>query len=74
MKTKEIIKRAHEFTKPFRVTKGKNFRLKDIDPNDTLDFTKEADKARSKEVLATGVWPSLNCRTNSMRRTSGLCC
>ena len=55
MKTKEIIKRAHEFAKPFRVTKGKNFRLKDVDPNDTLDFTKEADKARSKEALATGV-------------------
>ena len=55
MKTKEIIKRAHEFAKPVRVTKGKNFRLKDVDPNDTLDFTKEADKARSKEALATGV-------------------
>ena len=55
MKTKEIIKRANEFAKPFRVTKGKNFRLKDVDPNDTLDFTKEADKARSKEALATGV-------------------
>jgi PPK2 family polyphosphate:nucleotide phosphotransferase len=55
MKTKEIIKRAYEFAKPFRVTKGKNFRLKDVDPDDTLDFTKEADKARSKEALATGV-------------------
>ena len=55
MKTKEIIERAHEFANPFRVTKGKNFRLKDVDPNDTLDFTKEADKARSKEALATGV-------------------
>jgi PPK2 family polyphosphate:nucleotide phosphotransferase len=55
MKTKEIIKRASELTKPFRISKGKNFRLKDVDPNDTLDFTKEADKARSKEELATGV-------------------
>jgi len=55
MKTKEIIKRAHEFATPFRVTKGKNFRLKDVDPDDTLEFTKEADKPRAKEALATGV-------------------
>ena len=55
MKTKEIIKTARELTKPFRITKGKNFRLKDVDPDDTLDFTKEADKARSKEALAMGV-------------------
>src|SRR5262245_59215826 len=54
MKTKEIIKRAQDFAEPFRVTKGKDFRLKDIDPDDTLDFTKE-DKSRAKEVLAMGV-------------------
>jgi len=55
MKTKEIIKTARELVEPFRVTKGKNFRLKDVDPNDTLDFTKEADKTRLKEALATGI-------------------
>jgi PPK2 family polyphosphate:nucleotide phosphotransferase len=55
MKTKEIVRRAQEVARPFRVTKGRNFRLKDVDPNDTLDFTKEADKARSKEALAMGV-------------------
>jgi len=55
MKTKEIIKTARELSKPFRVTKGKNFRLKDVDPDDTLDFTKEADKPRSKEALSRGV-------------------
>jgi len=55
MKTKEIIKTARELANPFRVTKGKNFRLKDVDPNDTLDFTKEADKTRLKEALATGI-------------------
>jgi PPK2 family polyphosphate:nucleotide phosphotransferase len=55
MKTKEIIKRARGFAKPFRVSKGKDFRLKDIDPNDTLDLTKEADKPRAKEALAIGV-------------------
>src|SRR6478736_5385553 len=51
----ETIKKIGRLTDPFRVTKGKNFRLKDVDPDDTLEFTKEADKPRAKEVLATGV-------------------
>ena len=55
MKTKDIIKNASELAAPFRISKGKNFRLKDVDPEDTLDFTKDADKSRSKEVLAAGV-------------------
>src|ERR1700760_1856292 len=55
MKTKEIIKRARELAEPFRISKGKNFRLKDVDPDDTLEFTKEADKQRAKEALAMGV-------------------
>ena len=55
MKTKKIIKTASELAKPFRITKGKNFRLKDVDPDDTLDFTKEADKPKAKEALAMGV-------------------
>src|SRR6516225_7388551 len=55
MKTKEIIKIARELAEPFRVNKGKNFRLKDVDPDDTLDFTKDEDKPRSKEALAKGV-------------------
>jgi hypothetical protein len=36
MKIKESIKRARGFAKPFRVSKGKDFRLKDVDPGDTL--------------------------------------
>ena len=55
MKTKEIIKTASELAEPFRISKGKNFRLKDVDPDDTLDFTKEEDKPRAKEALAMGV-------------------
>ena len=55
MKTKEIIKVARRGTKPFRVSKGKDFRLKDVDPNNTREFTKEADKARAKQALANGV-------------------
>src|SRR6059036_2902827 len=55
MKTKEIIKTAGELARPFRISKWKDFRLKDVDPNDTLEFTKEADKPRAKEVLTMGV-------------------
>jgi len=55
MKTKEVIRRSRQLAKPFRVSKGKDFRLKDIDPNDTLEFTKEEDKPLAKEALALGV-------------------
>ena len=55
MKTKEIIARAREVSKPFRITKGKSFRMKDIDPDDTLEYTKEEHKEAAKEALANGV-------------------
>src|SRR5213080_5036578 len=55
MKTKEIVKRARGFAKPIPYKKGENFRLKDVDPDDTLDFTKEADKPTAKEALVMGV-------------------
>jgi PPK2 family polyphosphate:nucleotide phosphotransferase len=54
MKTKEVIKRAHEFADPFLVDKGKGFRLKNFDPNDTLGF-KSQDKPKAKEALEIGV-------------------
>ena len=53
MKTKRLIKRAKEIAEHFRVTKGSDFRLKDVDPGDTLEFT-DADKAKAKESLAAG--------------------
>ena len=55
MKIKGIIEVARDLARPFRVSKGKDFRLKNVDPNDTLEFTKEADKPRAKEALAMGV-------------------
>jgi PPK2 family polyphosphate:nucleotide phosphotransferase len=55
MKTKKLIKRASEIADHFRVTKGSDFRLKDVDPGDTLEFTADEHKARAKEALATGV-------------------
>jgi PPK2 family polyphosphate:nucleotide phosphotransferase len=50
---KKLIKRARKVAEPFRVT-GDKFRLKDIDPEDTLDLTSE-DKPRAKEALANGI-------------------
>jgi len=55
MRTKEIIKIARRLAKPFRVSKGRHFKLKDVDPSDTLEFKKDADKSRAKETLTTGI-------------------
>lgn len=54
MKTKEIVKKCRELSKPFRIEHGKKFRLRDVDPNDTLGYGSE-DKPRAKEALAIGV-------------------
>ena len=54
MNTDKAIKKARKFAKPFRITKGEQFRMKDVDPGDTLAFKSEA-KPRAKEALAIGV-------------------
>jgi PPK2 family polyphosphate:nucleotide phosphotransferase len=54
MKMKEIIKEAGKLAAPFRVTNGKKFHLRDLNPGDTLDLKSE-DKPRAQEALATGV-------------------
>src|SRR5215831_15103326 len=54
MKPKEVIKKAHRFAEPFRITEGKKLRLKDVDPGDTLGLKSEAEP-RAKEALADGV-------------------
>ena len=54
MKLKRILNRARELSRPFRVTSGKGFRLKDVDPGDTLDL-KASDKPRAREALKIGV-------------------
>jgi PPK2 family polyphosphate:nucleotide phosphotransferase len=53
MNTK-ILKAAYHLAKPYRVTNGKKFRLKDVDPGDTGKL-KSADKPRAKEALQNGV-------------------
>ena len=53
MKTKQIIKQAHKLSGPLRIKNGGKFRLKDVDPGDTLEL-KDEDKPRAKEALADG--------------------
>jgi PPK2 family polyphosphate:nucleotide phosphotransferase len=52
--SKSLIKKAKALAKEFRVTDGRRFRLKDVDPGDTLNLGDE-DKPRAKEALAEGV-------------------
>jgi PPK2 family polyphosphate:nucleotide phosphotransferase len=51
---KADLERVEKFIRPYRVTKGKDFRLKDHDPADTGRLTSE-DKDEAKQVLAEGI-------------------
>ncbi len=48
------IERIHKLIKPYRIIDGKNFKLKNIDPDDTGDFDKD-DKERFKVALDEGI-------------------
>ena len=48
MKTKEIIKVARRLAEAFRVSKGKDFRLKDVDPNKLKELETAKDKLLRK--------------------------
>jgi PPK2 family polyphosphate:nucleotide phosphotransferase len=54
MPRKEIVDRIERFIDPYRVTKGKGFRLKDFDPGDTRNIKSDR-KEEAKEMLAQGV-------------------
>jgi PPK2 family polyphosphate:nucleotide phosphotransferase len=54
MNTDKVIKKARKFAKPFRITKGEQFRMRNVNPGDILAFKSEA-KPRAKEALAIGV-------------------
>jgi PPK2 family polyphosphate:nucleotide phosphotransferase len=51
---KQWIRKVDSFVAPYRVTKGKKFRLRDIDPADTQGYGSES-KPRARELLAGGV-------------------
>lgn len=54
MELKKIIKTASKLANAYRVTNGKKFRLKNVDPDDTLAF-KNGSKPRAKAALAAGI-------------------
>jgi polyphosphate kinase 2 (PPK2 family) len=54
MRLKTIIKKSRRLSRPFRVTQGEKFRLKDVDPGDALGMGSEA-KPRVKQALAMGI-------------------
>ncbi|QEX16588.1 hypothetical protein FRZ44_18830 [Hypericibacter terrae] len=54
MDLKRIVKLSQGYSRDYRITKGKKFRLKDFDPADTSDL-KAADKPRAKEALQVGI-------------------
>lgn len=54
MKSKDLFERAHRLAGRYRVTSGKNFRLKDVDPADTA-WLKDEQKPQAKEVLQEGI-------------------
>ena len=51
---KDFLKQARKYSEPFCVTDGKKFRLKQIDPGETLGLDAD-DKARAKEALESSV-------------------
>jgi PPK2 family polyphosphate:nucleotide phosphotransferase len=51
---KEIIERVRDFIEPYRIDRGKGFRLKDFDAGDTGGLGSEQ-KPQVKELLAQGV-------------------
>jgi PPK2 family polyphosphate:nucleotide phosphotransferase len=53
MPKNEIADRIRKLVHPFRVTKGKGFRLKDFDPGDTGDLA--LDKAEATQLLQDGI-------------------
>jgi hypothetical protein len=52
MPRREILDRIQKYVDPFRVTKGKRFRLNSIDPGDTCDL--QLGKGAAADLLARG--------------------
>jgi len=54
MKLAGIIRRARKFSRPYRITDGRGFRLQRIDPRDIANLGAE-DKPKAKEALESGI-------------------
>jgi len=51
---KDFLKQAKKYSEPFRMADGKSFRLKQVDPADTLSFDSD-DKPKAQQALEAGV-------------------
>jgi PPK2 family polyphosphate:nucleotide phosphotransferase len=51
---KDFLKQARKYSEPFRITDGKSFRLKQIDPANTLSFDSD-EKSKAQQALEAGV-------------------
>ena len=51
---KDFLKQAKKYSEPFRITDGKSFRLKQVDPANTLSFDSD-DKPKAQQALEAGV-------------------
>jgi PPK2 family polyphosphate:nucleotide phosphotransferase len=54
VKLEDIVDRSRKLAKSYRVTDGRRFRLKDIDPSDSGPLDSE-DRPQAEEALTTGV-------------------
>ena len=54
MTNNNFLKQAKKYSEPFRITNGDKFRLKKLDPGETLDFDPD-EKPLAQEALARGV-------------------
>jgi len=52
MARKEVLNQIQKYVHPFRITKGKHFRLRDFDPDDTCGL--DLDKEEAAELLQRG--------------------
>jgi PPK2 family polyphosphate:nucleotide phosphotransferase len=52
MPRKDILETVRKYSDPFRITRGKDFRLKDFDPGDTLGL--KMDKQEAADLLKRG--------------------
>ena len=66
-------KQARRHLDRYRVTSGKDFRLKDHDPADTAGHL--VPRAEAECQAGRSVWSTWRrCRRNSTHRTAGRCC
>jgi polyphosphate kinase 2 (PPK2 family) len=54
MKLASVVARARKLSRPYRITDGERFRLKEIDPGDTGSF-RSGEKDDAEALLAEGV-------------------